>query len=1197
MRRKVISIILSMAMSIGMITMPTAAEEIGVSAVEEEVSGIVAEAVAEDEAVSRTVNVDDAQYESGDGIFLYNSIVNISSAPGEYCEYEEYLIIEGAYDAGSEFDIDSEAETDFTGEIKKIQFVSKDGKSVTFKNLDDNDYCYVECDQDSYIEKDGKYYNMHFVIEMERSMILSKLKPGQYDMVFTLDNKKKLTLENSVNVCATKNYIDRVTFEYDEGSARIDNSGDYIYMYLEGMDIDPSKLNYEFVIMDDEDEVEKECIKATLENYRVLWRNRNGECWLVKVKTDNRAALNVETSVFTRITAQSGYEMCFSNYAFEEDVYIPQIGSYDVIGSYYDDVNNKIYIQMPQACEMIKDAVNIDLYDQSDASKVTTVSASMNDKKQLVADYSQIGQMKSCRYEFTINNEVKHGYLYGFKYANSYVSKVLVNGNELQLPKYIEVKNGDTLEIEYVMAGYSPEMLENGVYLRDWGIFQKDLEYTVTEELENGVNFGTFKINTTIEDMEEYRTYAVCIGGPSGVMDFYVTTQSEQNKKQNFYIDSLKLGSEEFISAKDAKYNTPVVDKAQADKVTLDIMVSNESNYVIDDISASIFDYNKKLSEKTEVAKFDKKNTETVNVDGTEFTKLSFEASVKDLATGSYQVEIQSGDLPIRYSRICIIDKTKFDMSYAEAFWKDDETLIVSIESMYAQFDQNNNYVVRLWDENTREILNLKTEVIGYNSEYDELMLAVTGYKRPRVYGGYDEMYCYYTVEHKTLGLPYTSIRYADKWSDDIKYCQEEDVQILEIYDYTEDEEDYFCAIDSYDFRQGDQKWSNGNSKLLGVEINTTAAPAEYPISVYVFEQNDTKLVASRAYTEASRIEKFDEDDGYDINTYISDIYFSKSDLYDLVENKPYDVLVVDGKGRAHTFCDYYIGYVDADVLEDIKPSQSVEADPDKTMEAITNDKSESEMEMGEPVVDLLEKAQEGEEDDDDPDDIINKPGQNTGNTSGNGTTTNNSGTNTNPASYSYSRVYDPAKGKVYGSEKDTLELAVAKNNIKKLSADGTKAGIATVIRGSKIAITNVSAEPEIVSGGNLIKGKLKKNVYTFSAKKPGTVVLKMGNIKQQYNITAPAVNATDKSKCKASVGSVVKVELDGDVTNYLWMAGKQQMSRTEGTIAVKDKKGNVVAEVKCQGKTATVKCLAKGNFKLTAVYLNKKYNYSFKIK
>lgn len=211
---------------------------------------------------------------------------------------------------------------------------------------------------------------------------------------------------------------------------------------------------------------------------------------------------------------------------------------------------------------------------------------------------------------------------------------------------------------------------------------------------------------------------------------------------------------------------------------------------------------------------------------------------------------------------------------------------------------------------------------------------------------------------------------------------------------------------------------------------------------------------------------------------------------------------------------------------------------------------------------------------------------------------------------------YITEASEIKGASTDTLVLGKGTdkkgNNITKLTAK-LEAGTATVMKGSKITITDLAEDPgaEIIEGADLMKIKYTaaKGCLTIQAKKPGKAVVKYANNKvQTFIIVAPAI-AKDKKSQSISEGETASIAINGVniddkeyvIDSYQWTVkgGKSQtVDQKTGETVVLDKNGDEIARVKTFGATATVKVgKGKGAVKLTAQYLNKKVTATVKVK
>lgn len=222
--------------------------------------------------------------------------------------------------------------------------------------------------------------------------------------------------------------------------------------------------------------------------------------------------------------------------------------------------------------------------------------------------------------------------------------------------------------------------------------------------------------------------------------------------------------------------------------------------------------------------------------------------------------------------------------------------------------------------------------------------------------------------------------------------------------------------------------------------------------------------------------------------------------------------------------------------------------------------------------------------------------------------------------------IYDPAAETVKGNNKDTLALSKVKskkgkisNSITKLTVDlkETKSGRATLFKGSKILVNNVTAEPTVEvytldkdgkktvldakAAKKVFLGKFnqKKSTYTVTAKgsKKETIyaaVKYSDTITHTYKITCPSLPKTMKTQ-NVAVNGEATVKIDGDINTYMWTVKGGTLNKETGVIT--NKKGVEIAVLSAKGNKAVVYAKAAGTVKLTAQYLNKKFNATVKIK
>lgn len=201
--------------------------------------------------------------------------------------------------------------------------------------------------------------------------------------------------------------------------------------------------------------------------------------------------------------------------------------------------------------------------------------------------------------------------------------------------------------------------------------------------------------------------------------------------------------------------------------------------------------------------------------------------------------------------------------------------------------------------------------------------------------------------------------------------------------------------------------------------------------------------------------------------------------------------------------------------------------------------------------------------------------------------------------------VFDPKTATVKGNNTDTIELGKASkngkvaNSITKLTVDPSLTGTVTVIKGSTITTTTALDTAPVSSDVNTVKVKYNKakKIAMFKAAKAGSATIDYGNgHKLTINVTEPKLKT--KSVKAVAGGTPVELTIDGDIDTYAWnVAGKYNEKSADGSIIVKDKKGNVVATVvTAQNVAKVIPGAVKGNVKVSAVYLNKKYNAKVKI-
>lgn len=289
--------------------------------------------------------------------------------------------------------------------ISKVYLVNESGKKYAETASAGEIYASPSSYDDRYSVVTDASYRSLTQISTSMRRLYNTIPADVYDVVFVAADGSEYVIEDHVNVISSEQAV--ITSCYLGNG--YDSTGDYLYLNLNGNNIDPTKLNYKVTQNGTEYPVSYAAHKAVYGGI------------IVKMQKDGWKKFANSSSAVVNITPQSGYDIYNGNKTFS--VYIQE----NMFFCAYNPVTNKLETAFAEAAELEGKTFDIVIregWSESDYPTIATGSA-------VIADGMAYYELKNADGSafMPLNRTYYIGYKIGNRsYTTSFYANVRNNG-------------------------------------------------------------------------------------------------------------------------------------------------------------------------------------------------------------------------------------------------------------------------------------------------------------------------------------------------------------------------------------------------------------------------------------------------------------------------------------------------------------------------------------------------------------------------------------------------------------------------------------------------------------------------------------------------------------------------------------------------------------------------------------------------